>query len=130
MIVPWLMYADAGGAIAFLCRAFGFEERARYAGPDGKVLHAELAYREASVWLASPTPGSGFGDSPLNLPTVHGQTVCFVVDVDAHAAHARAKGATIVAEPLDEHGMRFYRALDTEGHRWIFARMLGGDGPR
>jgi uncharacterized glyoxalase superfamily protein PhnB len=99
-------------------------------GPDGQVFHAELAYREAQLWLASPAPESGFGDSPMNLPAVHGQTVCFVDHVDAHAAHARAAGATIVAEPLDEHGMRFYRALDTEGHRWIFARMIGEEDPQ
>jgi uncharacterized glyoxalase superfamily protein PhnB len=67
-LVPWLMYADAGGAIEFLCRAFGFEERSRYAGSDGKVVHAELVYDKDLLWLASPTPDTGFGDSPMNLP--------------------------------------------------------------
>jgi len=68
----------------------------------------------ASVW-------HGFGDSPLRLPAVHGQLMCWVDDVDAHFARARDAGATIVAEPIQEHGMRSYRVLDLEGHRWIFA---------
>ena len=28
---------------------------------------------------------------------------------------------TTPAEPSNEHGSRMYRALDLEGHRWIFA---------
>ena len=126
--VPWLMYADAARAIDFLCRAFGFEEGSRYATPDGKVLHAKVTYGGDEIWLASPTPGSDFGDSPLALPAVHGQTVCFVDDVDGHMRHAKEAGATIVAEPADEHGMRFYRAMDVEGHRWIFARYTSESG--
>jgi uncharacterized glyoxalase superfamily protein PhnB len=48
-----------------------------------------------------------------------------VDDADAHFQHARAHGATIVAEPVNDHGNRFYRAMDLEGHRWIFATPLG-----
>ena len=32
------------------------------------------------------------------------------------------EGATIAAEPEDQfYGARIYRAVDLEGHRWIFA---------
>jgi uncharacterized glyoxalase superfamily protein PhnB len=45
-----------------------------------------------------------------------------VDDVDAHHARARAAGATIAAPPEDQpYGDRSYRAVDPEGHRWIFA---------
>lgn len=42
-------------------------------------------------------------------------------DVDAHAAQARAAGATIIMEPADQdYGGRMYAALDCEGHAWSF----------
>ena len=41
-LVPYLAYADAPGAIDFLTRAFGFEEKFRFPMPDGRLGHAEL----------------------------------------------------------------------------------------
>jgi len=118
-IVPYLAYSDASAAIAFLTKAFGFEERARYPMPDGRIGHAEVGYQGDVVMLADFS--EPFGTSPLNLPNVHGQVYCRVDDVDAHFERARAAGATIVAEPAEQHGERLYRAMDPEGHRWIFA---------
>jgi len=45
----------------------------------------------------------------------------YVDDVDAHHACALANGATIIGGPVEDHGTRLYRAMDPEGHRWIFA---------
>ena len=125
-IVPYLSYADAPSAIDFLCQAFGFEESFRYPMPDGKVGHAELSYGDNKLMLASTF--EGFGTSPLQLSGVHTFVFCYVDDVDAHFARARDEGATIVTEPENEHGQRMYRAMDPEGHRWIFATMLDESG--
>jgi len=123
-ITPYLAYADAPAAIEFLCRAFGFEERERYAMPDGRIGHAELSYGgDGALFLASVWEGFGLA-SPRDLPAQSAQIHCRVDDVDRHFARARDEGATIVAEPAEDHGDRFYRALDLEGHRWIFAREL------
>jgi uncharacterized glyoxalase superfamily protein PhnB len=60
--------------------------------------------------------------SPRDLPAVHAQIFVMVDDVDAHHERARAAGATIAAPPRDTpQGERAYRAVDPEGHRWIFA---------
>jgi uncharacterized glyoxalase superfamily protein PhnB len=122
-IIPYLAYRDAAGAIDFLIRAFGFEERFRYPMDDGRIGHAEVGYDDNVVMLASAS--EGFGKSPLDLPANHGQVYCFVDDVDAHYARAREGGATLCSEPGDAHGVRMYRAMDPEGHRWIFATKLG-----
>jgi uncharacterized glyoxalase superfamily protein PhnB len=119
-LIPYLAYADAHRAIDFLCRAFGFEERFRYPMPDGRIGHAELVLGGASLMLASVYGTFGFA-SPRDLPALHGQVYCRVQDVDAHYARARDEGATIVLPPVNDHGARMYRALDLEGHRWIFA---------
>ena len=52
-IIPALQYRDARAAIAFLCRAFGFKEKAVYDGPDGSVAHAELTLGNGMVMLGS-----------------------------------------------------------------------------
>lgn len=120
-IIPYLAYDDAPGAIDFLCKAFGFEERFRFAMPDGRLGHAELAYGDNVLFLASAYPEMGHV-SPCGLGGVHSQITCYVDDVDAHYERAKAAGATIAAEPEDQfYGDRNYRALDPEGHRWVFS---------
>ncbi len=119
-IIPCLVYADAPAAIDFLCKAFGFEEKFRMPMPDGRIGHAELLYEDNVLYLASVFSEMGLV-SPRDLPALPGQIVCRVDDVDAHHAHAEAAGATIAAEPDDQHGERSYRAIDPEGHRWIFS---------
>ncbi len=121
-IIPYLVYQDAPAAIEFLCKAFGFTERFRYAMPDQRIGHAELVLGDAAViYLASVYSEMGFA-SPQDLAGIHCQIHCQVEDVDAHYACARAAGAAIVAEPEDQsYGDRMYRALDPEGHRWMFA---------
>jgi uncharacterized glyoxalase superfamily protein PhnB len=121
-LVPYLMYADAPAAIEFLGKAFGFAETMRYPMPDGRVGHCELAYEGNTLMLASVF--EGFGETPLHLGNTTCTLYCYVDDVDAHYARAVEAGATITAEPLNEHGMRRYRASDTEGHRWVFATLL------
>lgn len=120
-LIPYLAYADADAAIGFLIEAFGFVERFRMAMPDGRIGHAELAQADNVLMLASAYEEMGFS-SPRDLPAHHGQVLCYVDDVDAHYAQAREAGATITEEPKDlPHGDRAYRAVDLEGHRWMFA---------
>jgi uncharacterized glyoxalase superfamily protein PhnB len=123
-IIPMLAYADAPAALTFLCEAFGFEERFRMAMDDGRIGHAEIGYQDNIVMLATVWREAGMA-SPLELSGVHSQIFCRVDNVDAHYEKARAAGATIVAQPADQpYGERMYRAVDPEGHRWIFASPL------
>ena len=121
VITPMLVYDDAPAAMDFLCRAFGFEERSRFDMPDGKIGHAELSFGGAKIALATTWTEGGMA-SPWTLPAVHSQVYCEVPDVDAHYERAKAEGATIAEAPGEpSHGSRTYRALDLEGHRWVFA---------
>lgn len=119
---PYLSYDDAPAALDFLCNAFGFEELYRLDMPDGRIGHAELALGGVTaVMVASAYSEMGLA-SPLTLPAVHSQVQCYVDDVDAHFERAKAAGATVVTAPDDQfYGDRIYRALDPEGHRWIFS---------
>lgn len=123
-VIPYLIYADAKRAIAYLRDAFGFQQELLYPMDDGRVGHAELTYDGNIVYLASEF--DGFGCSPQHLSDTHMSLYWLVSDADAHFARSRDAGATIVSEPSDDHGVRSYRALDSEGHRWTFATPLAG----
>jgi uncharacterized glyoxalase superfamily protein PhnB len=60
------------------------------------------------------------GQRPQDAPVTH-MPWAYVDDLDAHFAHAKAAGATIVSE-IQQHDYRFYTAEDLEGHRWTFAQ--------
>ena len=127
--VPMLAYADAPAALEFLGKAFGFEETFRLDMPDGSIGHAEVGFGDSVVTLATSWDAGGFV-SPRDLPGLHSQIMCYVDDVDAHYERARAAGAIIIAEPEDQfHGDRTYRAIDPEGHRWIFATRVRDVAP-
>ncbi|SLN61241.1 Glyoxalase-like domain protein [Roseivivax jejudonensis] len=111
-IVPYFSYVDARAAIGFLTAAFGFRLVQAFDGPDGRVLHAELAHGTGVIMLGSADTAPATG-SP--------GTYLVVDDVDMHHATAAARGADIVYPPEDtEFGTRRYRARDPEGHEWSF----------
>ena len=127
-----LSYEDCGASADWLCRAFGFEERERYADEDGTVTHVELrAAGSGVVFLGNPGPAYR---SPRRhreecasaarwseVPYVIDGVWVGVDDVDAHFARARGAGATILSEVEDTPVGRHYRAEDPEGHRWMFS---------
>src|SRR5262249_36201221 len=117
-LLPRLTYDDAPAAIEFLCRAFGFEERARFA-PGGKVVYAEMALDGQVVFAVGTSHESVL--SPRRLDGSSVELFCYVDDVDTHFERAKASGASIVS-PLEDKfwGDRSYAAVDCEGHRWTF----------
>ena len=120
-IIPYLSYEDAPAAIDFLTKAFGFEERMRMPAPDGSVMHAELSIGGEVFMLATANAEMGMVGRK-GLPGMHAFVMCYVDDVDAHCAAAKAAGATILAEPEDQfYGDRTYRAMDPEENVWYFA---------
>lgn len=138
-------YRDAGAAIDWLCDAFGFEVRLRIEGEGGRIEHSELTYGEGLVMVGqAPEPGAATDrpwkarmQSPAALNGANTQCqMIFVDDVDAHCAHARARGARIVEEPAThDYGEaywtdRSYGALDPEGHLWWITQRLRSPEPR
>jgi len=123
-IMPMLAYDDPAAAIDFLVRAFGFTERYRLDMPDGGIGHAELELEGSVLSLASAWRAGGMFP-PSELKGVHCQLAVLVPDVDAHYERAREAGAVIAQPPEDQfYGYRMYRAMDLEGHRWVFQKKL------
>jgi len=129
-VIPMISYEDGISALEWLAKAFGFRERARQIGADGKLSHGEMEAGDGIIMLATPTPDY---ESPshhrqtckqarkwLAVPWIIDGVLVYVDDLDAHFARAKAAGATILSEiQRDSPGQR-YRAEDLEGHRWFF----------
>ncbi len=118
---PYLCIRDAAKAIEFYKAAFGAKERLRMAGPDGKVMHAEIDIYGGVVMLADEFPSWGFqspehyGGTPVTLHL-------YVGDVDALVAHAEKSGAKVEMSPKDQfYGDRTAKVVDPFGHVWHFA---------
>jgi len=121
-LMPRLAYIDAPAAIEFLCRVFGFEETGRFA-PGGKVVYSEIALNGETLFaIASSHEGA---KSPQELGGLSIELFCYVDDVDRHYAQARAAGATILSALEDKFwGDRSYGAIDCEGYRWTFRKIV------
>ena len=131
-----IYYRDAAKAIPWLCQAFGFTVRLKVEGEAGVIVHSELEYGEGVVMVGqeeaegAPTRYGRRRCSPLSAGANTQGLMVYVDDVDAHCAHARAHGATIVTEPeVHDYGEEYwadrsYGALDCDGHIWWFTQRL------
>lgn len=110
---------DAAKAIDWYKQAFGAEEVGRNAGPDGKIMHAEIRIGDTRIMISDPVmDGKGpktYGGSPASL-------WIYVPDCDALYKRAVAAGATSTMEMSDQFwGDRFGAVSDPFGYRWSFA---------
>ena len=123
-LIPCLRYRDAHAAIAWLCKAFGFQKHAVYDDDAGGVAHAQLTYGNGMLMLGSARDDA-FGRRIVQPDQVDGrETQCpyvVVKDCKAHYDHAKAAGAVIVHEYEDkDYGGAGYSCRDLEGHLWSF----------
>jgi len=119
-IIPVLTYQDIQAAHDFLIRAFGFDGGGVDRNAEGQAVHGEVRAGDAAIWLHRVTAEHRL-NSPLASDVANTGLFVYVRDVDAHYERARAAGALIDSEPVDQpYGQREYGARDLEGHRWWF----------
>src|SRR2546425_1389359 len=104
-VIPMLAYEDGPAALDWLAEAFGFRERARMLGPDGRLAHGEMEAGDGLIMLATPTPDY---ENPRRhrehcerarawsaVPWVIDGVLVSVDDVDKHYERAKGAGAVI-----------------------------------
>jgi uncharacterized glyoxalase superfamily protein PhnB len=130
-ITPTAFYRDPMAALRWLEAAFGFETVLLLTDGEGRVGHAEMAFRGCRIGIggewAGPQLGGAAMKSPASLAGAGTQFIWVELadGIDDHCQQARAAGAKIVAEPEDQfYGARTYRAHDPEGHVWNFREEL------
>ena len=110
---PYLHPLRAEPLIGFLKRAFGAQEVAKYASPDGVVHHAQIR----------------IGDSVVEMGEAHGKYepmpamfYMYVPNADAVYRQALAAGATSFQELTDQpYGDRNAGVKDAFGNKWYIA---------
>jgi uncharacterized glyoxalase superfamily protein PhnB len=123
-VVPYLLYEDAGAAMDWLIRVFGFTERVRDRQSDGAVRHGELLTGNGGVIMLGST-GEGFR-GPAKLGEVTQLQCITVTDLLLHREHAQAAGAEVSDVSMRANRARSYTVDDPEGHRWYFSEPLHG----
>lgn len=122
-VTPLLTCADAPNAIEWYKRALGATEVSRAAGPDGKILHAEIAIGNSHVMLNDAMMGAkpprALGGSPISLWV-------YVDDADALFRRATSAGAKPADGPMGQMADQFWgdrcgTVIDPEGYTWTIA---------
>lgn len=137
-IASAVFYDDPRAAIDWLCDAFGFSVQMKVEGDDGSIHHSELVLGGGLIMVGDANRkgprDTAHRRSPKTVDGINTQAMMvYVDDADAHAAHARSRGASIVAGP-DTHDYgddywtdRGYECVDPEGHHWwFFSRVKSG----
>jgi PhnB protein len=103
--------------ITFLKRAFGAQELAKYASPDGVVHHAEIRVGDSVVEMGEPS-----GEAQAKYPPMPTMFYMYVPDCDAVYRRALAAGATSISEPVDQpYGDRNGAVKDAFGNTWYIS---------
>ena len=129
-IIPALRYEDANDAIRWLADAFGITEHFVVRDDEGRVEHAQLAWRGSLVMLGD------LKDDAHDLPRGHGSlslTAESAAQVDELYERCQRAGASVVQPLMDTaYGSHAFTVADYEGNHWHFgtydAFAESGDG--
>jgi uncharacterized glyoxalase superfamily protein PhnB len=122
-VTPQLTMENAAAAIDWYKKALGADEVARAAGPDGKIMHAEVRIGDSRVMLNDAMGGSktpkALGGSPISLWV-------YVEDCDALFNRAVAAGGKVAPGPMGALQDQFWgdrtgTVIDPEGYHWTIA---------
>lgn len=115
-VSPYLIVDGASATIDFLTRVFDAEEIRRFAGEDGRIMHAEVRIDDSVLMVADA--GGGW-------PAVPGNVHVYVPDVDATYKRAIEAGATSIQEPVKKDDADKRSGVKDAGGTswWIATRM-------
>jgi uncharacterized glyoxalase superfamily protein PhnB len=119
-LMPTFRYRDCEAAIRWMVDVLGCEEAMVNRGPDGAVLHAELAYGTGMLMIGPFPDQVGGGIPEMDL----GGTNTYLINdddavVEATWERATAAGAKVVdAFSHKPYGGSSFTVEGPEGHYW------------
>ena len=122
-VTPVLTLDNTAQAIDWYKKALNAEETGRAAGPDGKILHAEIRLGNSRIMMNDAMGGSktprAFGGSPVSFWV-------YVEDCDSIFKQAIAAGANPAAGPMGQLADQFWgdrsgTFTDPYGYTWTIA---------
>jgi PhnB protein len=122
-VTPQLTLDNAVKSIDWYKKALGAQEVSRFAGPDGKIMHAEIKIGDShfmvnDVMMGGKSP-KAYGGSPASF-------WIYVPDADKVFNGALAAGAKQLEGPMGAMQDQFWgdrcgTLTDPEGYRWTIA---------
>ena len=121
-VTPHLIFESTAQALDWYRDALGAEELARSAGPDGRIMHAEIRIGDSRVMMNDEMGGGKsartLGGSPISMWV-------YVDNCDAMFNRAVAAGAT-VSGPMGQMADQFWgdrsgTFADPFGYQWTIA---------
>jgi PhnB protein len=120
-VTPFLVVHDAARAIEFYQQAFGACEIMRFAGPDGKIGHAQIQIGNSMLMLCDECPQRN-ARGPLSYGGTPGGICLYVEDCDTVFQRAVAHGGKVLYPVQDQfYGDRSGTLTDPYGHLWTVA---------
>jgi uncharacterized glyoxalase superfamily protein PhnB len=121
VVIPELAYEDVAEAVAWLCNAFGFEERLRIGNHRAQLSVGQGAVIVTQLRLEQAGPSRGELTHALMVR---------IDDSDRHHERAVQRGMRILRPPADyPYGERQYTAEDLGGHVWTFSQTIADVDP-
>ena len=128
-VTPYLIVRGAAQALDYYKMAFDAQELMRFAGPDGRVMHAEIQIGDARVMLADESPEMGH-KSPATLGGNATGLMLYVTDVDDTFQRAISAGGKVMQPVKDQfYGDRSGNVTDPFGHTWTIATHIEDVAP-
>jgi PhnB protein len=110
---PYLHPRRAEPLISFMKRAFGAQEVAKYASPDGVIYHAQVRVGDSVIEM---------GEAHDKYGSMPAMFYLYVPDCDALYRRSLAAGAKTLHEPTDQpYGDRNGAVTDDFGNTWYIA---------
>ena len=118
-ITPHLVLDDAASMLDWYKKALGAEELHRSAGPDGKIMHAELKIGDSHFYANDVMPGA---KGPKELGGSPAAMWLYVDNSDALFNRATGAGAKVQMPLADQFwGDRAGAVADPAGYTWWIA---------
>ena len=130
-VTPHLIFENTAHALDWYKRALGAEELNRSAGPDGKIIHAEIRVGDSRMMLNDEMGGGksarAYGGSPISLWV-------YVDDCDSMFNRAVSAGAQRASGPMGQMADQFWgdrcgTIIDPEGYSWTIATRIEDVSP-
>lgn len=120
-VIPSLSFKGTDEAITWYKNVFGARERARMAGPDKKIMHAEITIGNSVIFLAEEDPKF----KNKSAKSVNGNSISlytYLPDVDDTIKKAVQNGASLVMPVQDMfYGDRVGCIDDPFGYTWVLS---------
>lgn len=115
-VTPYLVVADVRRLLEFLQAAFGAETLDCVAGPEDRIMHAQVRIGDSMVMI---------GGANEQFPPLVSALYLYVPDTDALYERAMRAGAESLMEPADQfYGDRNAGVQDPSGNMWWIATHL------